>query len=253
MNKVKIGALIIGDELMSGKRQDQHFSHLQSVLAERGLELSWTILVGDEPSELERIMAFSMASEDLVFSFGGIGGTPDDRTRQTVAKVNNVPLVAHPDAVAEIEAQYGEAAYPNRIIMADLPAGSLIIPNPVNRVPGFSFKHHHFVPGFPQMAWPMIEWVLDNRYGDLRDLSPEFERIIFINRGRESDLLDIMKQIVNRYPDLRLSSLPHLGEHPHIEMSLRGNANEVAAGMKTLIDAVELAGLDWSDQLTDKT
>ena len=101
---MKIGALIIGDEIMSGKRQDQHFSHLQTILAKRGLELSWTIMVGDEATELERFMAFSMTSDDLVFSFGGIGATPDDRTRQTVAKVNAVALTPHPQAIAEIEA-----------------------------------------------------------------------------------------------------------------------------------------------------
>ena len=75
---MNIGALIIGDELLSGKRQDQHFNHLQSVLAERGLELSWTIIVGDEQEQLERFLAFSLATDDLVFSFGGIGATPDD-------------------------------------------------------------------------------------------------------------------------------------------------------------------------------
>ena len=151
---MNIGALIIGDELLSGKRQDLHFNHLQSVLAERGLELSWTIIVGDEAEQLERFLAFSLDSNDLVFSFGGIGATPDDRTRQSVAKVAGVELYSHPDAVAEIEKEFSERAYPNRILMSQLPVGSRIIPNSINRVPGFSFNHHHFMPGFPEMSWP---------------------------------------------------------------------------------------------------
>ena len=102
---MNIGALIIGDELLSGKRQDQHFNHLQSVLAQRGLELSWTIMVGDEPEQLERFLGLSLSTKDLVFSFGGIGATPDDRTRQTVARVANVDLEPHPQATAEIEAK----------------------------------------------------------------------------------------------------------------------------------------------------
>ena len=102
---MNIGALIIGDELLSGKRQDQHFNYLQKTLAKRGLELSWTIIVGDEAEQLERFLNFSLTSQDLVFSFGGIGATPDDRTRQSVAKVSEVELYTHPDALAEIEIQ----------------------------------------------------------------------------------------------------------------------------------------------------
>ena len=93
-----------------------------------------------------------MPSGDLVFCFGGIGATPDDHTRQCAAQAADIPMLRHPDAVREIEAQFGPEAYPRRILMADLPAGSTIIPNPVNRVPGFSLRHHHFLPGFPR--WP---------------------------------------------------------------------------------------------------
>lgn len=246
---MKIGAVIIGDEIMSGKRKDCHFEHLQSVLAARGLELGWTVMVGDDPQELEKALRFTMAKPDLVFCFGGIGATPDDRTRQTVARVNNVPLIAHPDAVKEIEAQYGEAAYPNRILMGHLPQGSRIIPNPVNRVPGFSFNDHHFMPGFPQMAWPMIEWILKTHYPQLQNLKPQTERIIFIYKGKESDLLEAMQLLVEQYPQLLLSSLPHLGDNPHIELSLRGTETDVKQAMQQMISAIETAGFSWTDQL----
>lgn len=245
---MNIGALIIGDELLSGKRQDRHFQHLQSALAERGLELSWTIIVGDEPLQLQRFLAFSLASQDLVFSFGGIGATPDDRTRQSVAKAAGVALLAHPEAVHEIEQRFGEEAYPNRILMANLPVGSRIIPNSVNQVPGFSFNHHHFMPGFPQMSWPMLEWVLDNHYPDLRNLSPESEQVIYVMNGRESDLIDILTKVVTDYPEVKLSSLPHMGKHPHVELSLRGMESNVFEAMAFLKAAIEQLGLNWDSQ-----
>jgi molybdopterin-biosynthesis enzyme MoeA-like protein len=247
-----IGALIIGDELLSGKREDKHFSHLQSVLAKRNLELDWTMIVGDDPEQLQRFMAFSMASKDIVFSFGGIGATPDDRTRSTVAKVAEVSLVPHPQAVAEIEAQYGDTAYPNRILMANLPEGCRLIPNSINRVPGFSFEEHHFMPGFPEMAWPMIEWVLDTYYSELRNTAPADEQIIYIMKGRESDLLYAMKTIDSQYPELRLSSLPRMGEQTYIELSLRGETDLIDQAMDYLKAEVEKSGFEWLDQLPDK-
>jgi len=244
-----IGAVIIGDEILSGKRQDKHFNQLQIMLAKRGLELSWTLIVGDDPQQLERALRYSMSSDDLVFSFGGIGATPDDRTRQTVAKIADVPLIPHPEATAEIEARFGEDAYPNRMLMGYLPEGSKIIPNTINRIPGFSYANHHFTPGFPEMAWPMVEWVLDNLYAHLKNQRPATEQTIFVQRGHESDLLPVMNQIVNDYPLLKLSSLPHLGDPPHIEFSLRGDLDQVEQAMQLIKQAVDQAGFVWSDQL----
>ena len=250
---MKIGALIIGDEILSGKRRDQHFHHLQTVLAQRGLELNWTVICGDDASDLCRFLSLTLHSEDLVFSFGGIGATPDDRTRQAVAKAAQVPLERHPEAVAEIEAQYGNQAYPHRILMAELPKGSTIIPNPVNRVPGFSFEHHHFMPGFPDMAWPMIEWVLNHHYPDLYNTRPEAECTIFISQARESVLIDTMTTILAQYPQLQLSSLPHLGPHPYIEFSLRGKQHDIIAAMAIMTQFLDKQGYPWAREASTST
>lgn len=245
---MQIGALIIGDEILSGKRQDKHFNFLIETLRERGLELSWTAMVGDDPEQLKRLLRFSLASDDLVFSFGGIGATPDDRTRQCVAEIIDQPLAPHPDAVAEIEARFGETAYPNRILMGYFPKGSDVIPNPINRVPGFQWQRHYFMPGFPEMAWPMVEWILNHHYPDLRQ-TPKTEETIYVINGRESDLLALMNRIVDDYPDLKLASLPHLGQTPHIEFSLRGDEAQVRQAMSVVKTAIIGAGFEWLDEL----
>jgi len=152
-----IGIYIIGDEILSGKRQDAHLSKVISLLSTRGLQLSWANYLGDIPAQITSSLKASMARGDIVFSFGGIGATPDDYTRQCAADAAGVPIERHAGAVAEIEAQYGEGAYPKRVLMADFPQGCELIPNPINRVAGFSIHQHYFVPGFPQMAHPMVE------------------------------------------------------------------------------------------------
>jgi len=159
-----IGIYVIGDEILSGKRQDAHLSKAIEILKARGLQLSWAEYLGDDPARLVASFKRSLATNDIVFSFGGIGATPDDFTRQAAAEALNVPIEHHTGAVSEIEAQFGEAAYPKRVLMADFPQGVNLIPNPVNRVAGFSVKQHYFMPGFPQMSHPMMEWVLDGFY-----------------------------------------------------------------------------------------
>ena len=242
-----IGAIIIGDEILSGKRQDGHFRHVIETLGQRGLELKWARLIGDDPALIVETLRQTYASGDIVFSFGGIGATPDDHTRQCAAAAAEVPLIRHPDAVAEIEARFGADAYPRRILMADLAAGSTIIPNPFNRVPGFSLKHHHFLPGFPQMAWPMMEWVLDTLYPELRNQAPETEEIFTVLDAMESPLLDSMNEFVRRYQDLRFSSLPHIGEgsERRVEFGVRGKRPRVIEAVAWLKAEVEKLGFRW--------
>lgn len=94
-------------------------------------------------------------------------------------------------------------------------------------------KDGHFLPGFPQMAWPMMEWVLDTHYPEMRDLAPESEEIFTVLDISESYLLDLMNDFVARYPDVRFSSLPHLGVDGvrRIEFGLKGRHALVAEAL----------------------
>jgi len=243
---VRFGALIIGDELLSGKRQDKHLAKVIELLGERGLELSWARYVGDDPELLTQTLRETFASGHVVFSFGGIGGTPDDRTRQCAAAAAGLALAVHPQGLEEVKAQFGAELTPHRLRMVEFPVGSEIIPNPVNRVPGFSLRHHHFVPGFPSMAWPMIAWVLDTHYAHLHAPGSIDEQIIRVYDVRESQLIPLMEEFVARYPTLRLSSLPHSQpDRRQLELGLRGRTELVAEAMPRLQQAVTALGFAW--------
>src|SRR5262245_3683395 len=207
MSQPRIGALIIGDEILSGKRADRHLAHVIATLEPRGLQLAWAHYEGDDRDALAASLRASFARGDVVFSFGGVGATPDDHTRQAAGLALGVPLERHPAAVAELEAQFGAAAYPHRVLMAEFPAGATIIPNPVNRVASFAIRDHYFFPGFPQMAWPMLDWVLATREPPLAG-PPTGERAIVVYGAGESQLLPLMNACVARYPELKLFSLP---------------------------------------------
>lgn len=244
----RFGAVIIGDELLSGKRKDKHFVKLIELLSMRGLELGWARIIGDDAALIEGTLRGTFAGGDVVFSFGGIGGTPDDRTRQCAAAALGLQLAVHPHAIAEMEAQFGRTVSPHRQRMAEFPVGSEIIPNPVNRVSGFSIREHYFVPGFPNMAWPMVEWVLDTHYRDFQQPGAVEERIITVWGARESDLTPLMETFVTRYPQLRLSSLPRWGgpeSDYQLELGLRGPKALVAGAMDSLQREVNKLGFRW--------
>jgi len=243
------GAIIIGDEILSGKRQDGHFRHTVETLAKRGLELKWCRIIGDDPTLIVETLRQTYASNDIVFCFGGIGATPDDHTRQCAASAADVDLMRHPEAVAEIEARFGAEAYPHRITMAEMPQGSQIIPNPFNRIPGVSFRQHHFLPGFPQMAWPMMEWVLDTHYPQLRKQAPDTEAIITVFDTLENSLIDLMNEFVRLYPEVRFSSLPHIGEgsERRLELGVKGAQARVEVAMAWLKKEIEKMNFKWKE------
>ena len=243
------GAYVIGDEILVGKRQDKHFSFLIEALASRGLRLAWAQYLGDEPERLAAAFRRSLAAGEAVFSFGGIGATPDDHTRQCVAAAAGVRLVLHPEAEREIRGRFGAETTPARLRMGEFPEGSSIIPNPVNRIPGFSRGEHHFVPGFPQMARPMVEWVLDTRYRDLFDRDRWSEESILVFEAGESQLIAAMEAVGAAYPGVKVFSLPSMGEdgsRRHVELGVRGDPGQVREAAEALRRSVRDAGFPFS-------
>ena len=242
----QIGIYIIGDEILSGKRQDKHLSKVIELLSARGLQLAWANYLGDIPEQITSSLKASMTRGDIVFSFGGIGATPDDFTRQCAADAAGVSIERHVGAVAEIEAQYGEGAYPKRVLMADFPKGCDLIPNPINRVAGFSINQHYFVPGFPEMSHPMVEWALDSHYSHLFHQQDYIEDSILVMQAGESNLIDLMKQILANYPDLKLFSLPKLDAQRTTEVGVKGAAKLVNAAMHDIKQGVSALGFPWT-------
>ncbi|MCG7937114.1 MAG: competence/damage-inducible protein A, partial [Candidatus Thiodiazotropha taylori] len=133
------------------------------------------------------------------------------------------PLQRHSEAKLMIESQFGEAAYPTRIKMADLPKGCELIPNPHNQIPGFSINHHHFLPGFPEMAWPMAEWVLKQKYPQQENRFTQ--RSLLVLNTPESALVSLMEDINHQYQGLKMYSLPRFGTQGSIELGLRGDGD----------------------------
>ena len=237
---MQFGLMVIGDEILSGRRRDRHFDFFRQLLARYGFSMRWFQILPDEPELLVQRLALSMQEGMPVFSCGGIGATPDDLTRQCAARAAGVPSVRHIEAQELIEARFGADAYPHRIRMADLPRGSAIIPNPYNQVPGFSINEHYFMPGFPDMAHPMAEWVLETYYP--ADRHPQAELSLRVYDASESELMDLMQSMTRDYPDFKLFSLPRIGDEHFVELGLHGGdgLDDAFADMKSRLEQLGL-------------
>ena len=247
---MNIGLIIVGDEILSGKRQDKHLAKVIELLAARGLQLAWARYVGDDRPLITAALRDAMAGGDLVFSCGGIGATPDDHTRQCAAAARGVDLALHPQArdlirerMREVAAEQGLPFEPDRadnqhrLNMGVFPVGATLIPNPFNKIAGFSLDHVHFVPGFPVMAWPMIESVLDQHYAHLQGSATQVERSVIVFGAMEASLTPLMEAIEARFVGVKVFSLPSV-DHPewgrHIELGVKsaGDPQEAYAALR---------------------
>lgn len=238
------GLIIVGDEIMSGKRADKHLPKVIELLSERGLQLDYAEYVGDSPERITATLKRAFESNDVVFSTGGIGATPDDHTRQCAAKALGVELALHPQAEALIRERMQdtareqgtayEPAHPDnihRLNMGVFPVGAQIIHNPYNKIPGFTCVGSsgqgavHFVPGFPVMAWPMVASVLDANYTHFFQKSAYVEKSVIVFGSMEAMLTPLMIELEHQYEGIKVFSLPSV-DHPvhgrHIELGVKG-------------------------------
>lgn len=264
----RFGLIVIGDEILSGRRQDKHLSTLIELLNERGLSLSWAKYVADDPEQITATFKDSFASGDVVFSTGGIGATPDDHTRQCAALALGTKIELHPTAkelitgrirsTAEgdpVKADLSTPENQHRFKMGEFPIGSDIIPNPYNQIPGFSIREHYFVPGFPVMAAPMMAWCLDNYYQNLFHRENWAERSFIVPKGIESVLTPLMERIEASFPGVKVFSLPSVGDPSkggvyadrHIELGIKGNASLLETAWIALRTGTESLGYEIHD------
>ncbi len=254
------GIIIIGDEILSGKRTDKHLAKMIELLSERGLSLAWAEYLGDDPARLTATLRRTLNSSDIVFSCGGIGATPDDHTRQSAAAALGVPLALHPQArdkirerITEMAAEAGKTvdldAPENlqRLKMGEFPVGAEIIPNPYNKIPGFCLRNalggaHYFVPGFPVMAAPMMAWALDTHHAHLFHQVAHAEQSVIVYDGIESTLTPLMEAIEAEFAGIKVFSLPSVGDaqrRRHIELGVKGDPARVVQAYERLLAGLE--------------
>ncbi len=255
---------------MSGKRADKHMPKVIELLGARGLQLSWAEYVGDSPERITDTLRRAFAGGGIVFSCGGIGATPDDHTRQCAARALGVDLALHPQAAALIRERMQDVAREqgvpyeperddnvHRLNMGVFPASARVIPNPYNKIPGFSCDGPgggavHFVPGFPVMAWPMIEWVLDTHYRHLFNRLPWQERSVVVYGAMEAALTPLMESLERDHPAIKIFSLPSV-DHPehgrHIELGVKGAPEAVERVYPLMLRALQVQGLPLGPEL----
>ncbi len=244
MHKHNFYALIIGTELLNGRREDVHFKFVRDILKKNHLKFSGSFIIDDDPQLIASTISYiASLPKSVLFSFGGIGSTPDDHTRLAAAKaLRDGKLYANREFEKLIIERLGEKAYPHPINMAKLPSGAKLLPNPVNKMPGFSLDDRFFfMPGFPQMSHPMVEYAIDKYF---KNSGKREYRFTLTALCRENEFIELMQ---NAPKDVEVSSLPKLySDGPRATISVAStDENKAKAEFQKYINYLEEKNISY--------
>lgn len=213
----RVGIVILGDEVLNAEIKEANIAYMLPLLNEWGADVALCAILPDDVPTVVRHLRAYLEETDLLILTGGIGPTPDDITRDAVAQAAGVPLVVHPDAKAALEAYYGDRISASRLLMAQVPQGATLIPNPLSAAPGFFVGRMAAFPGIPRLLQVMFEWIRPLVAGKRR------RRITLLSGAPEAAYAGIMAEVQAAYPDVGIGSYPTVDGEYRVRIVFRAD------------------------------
>jgi molybdenum cofactor synthesis domain-containing protein len=197
--------IIIGNEILSGRTQDNNLSFLGRQLDELGICLAEARVIPDQEEIIISTVNACRRLHDYVFTTGGIGPTHDDITSASVARAFGVSIERNEEAVACLDRYYEPGVINEaRLKMADIPAGAILIQNPISGAPGFQLENVFVLPGVPMILQAMFEGITDRLTGGATILTAG----VSTDLG-EGTLAKDLGELQHKYPDVTIGSYPY--------------------------------------------
>ena len=205
----KAALLVIGDEILSGRTQDKNVAQVATWLNVQGIRLSEVRVVADDTAAIVAAVNALRASNDYLFTTGGIGPTHDDITVDAVAEALSVGVVIHPEARAILERYYETRGGLNeaRLRMARVPDGAELIPNRMSGAPGIRIENVYLMAGVPSITAGMLDALTGTLEGGLPVLSATIG-----SWAIESEVADLLRETERAHEGCAIGSYPFFRE-----------------------------------------
>jgi len=199
--------LTVGDEITSGDVENSNGSWLAQRLADMGIRVRMLVAVPDDVDEIAALLCEQCRRAELVLVTGGLGGTPDDVTREGVARAFGVGVEPHAAALAVLRERFPGAVreYVERFAM--LPAGAEPLTNPLGGAPGFAIGNVLVLAGVPaemRATFDAAEPVLRERYG-----AAPIRSVRLCYETTEAQIVTVLELAGEHHPAVAVGSYPH--------------------------------------------
>jgi len=242
--------VIIGNEILSGRTQDENLAFLGKGLNEIGVRLREARIIPDDAGTIIATVNEVRGKFDYVFTTGGIGPTHDDITSASIAEAFGVPLILHPEAKRLLESHYPPGGLNEaRLRMAHVPEGAALLPNPISRAPGFCIENVYVLPGVPQIMQAIFNELSHRLRGGARVYSRSVSCAL-----SEGALAKDLGALQGRYLDLEIGSYPYFRRSDFgVTLVLRGtDKNRLAAAIEELKVLIRTLGGDPQEGLAEE-
>jgi molybdenum cofactor synthesis domain-containing protein len=196
-------ALVIGNEILTGKIEEKNVAELARLLRELGVRLARVVVVPDEVDVIAREVTALSHAHDWLFTSGGVGPTHDDVTVEGVAKAFGVPVVSAPEMEAMIRAHYRERCTADHLRMALVPKGAALEVTDEVRWHTIRMKNVWCLPGVPEVFRMKLEVVRAHVAA-----APRFVSLAVFTKMDEGELRPLLDRVVAAYPDVDVGSYP---------------------------------------------
>ncbi|MBV8078910.1 MAG: competence/damage-inducible protein A [Actinobacteria bacterium] len=234
---VTAAILTIGNEVVSGDVANTNAVWLAQRLESLGVRVVLTAAVPDEIDTIAEFVRRERGHVDHLVVTGGLGGTPDDLTREALAEAFSVKQKEIEDLAADLRARFPKSPdYAAR--WAQLPDGARALKNPEGGAPGFVIENVYVLPGLPSEMEAMFDLYAEEFRGD--QPIAKWRRSY---RTRESDIVNVLSGATVRWPQVRIGSYPRFDEDgPEVEVVLKSaDASALAEAVAWLEPSLELA------------
>ncbi len=199
----RAAALIIGNELLSGKVDDANLGVLARTLRGIGVRLDRVVTVPDERALIAEEVRLLATSRDLLFTSGGVGPTHDDVTIDAVADAFDVDAIMSPDIEAMLRGYYGAALTDGHLLMARVPRGARLVVTTAMPWPTIVMRNVWVLPGVPQIFAMKMAVVASELGGGVAFVSHAVYTTL-----DEGPLKPLLDRVVADHPGVEVGSYP---------------------------------------------
>jgi len=231
-------AIVIGDEILTGKIRDANGPFLTDTLRGIGVSLQRILTVLDDVDEIAWAVQSCFGRFRPLFTSGGIGPTHDDVTVAGVAKALGREVVRDPELEALVRHHFAENFTEEALRLANVPEGAVLVRSPISWYPVISVEEIYLLPGVPELFRLHLSGIAQKYKG-----APFHLRCVYLSKG-ETAIAKILDRVAAEHPRIALGSYPRLDDADH-RVKLTLEAQEQAPVEEALAALLALLPREW--------
>lgn len=243
MQQKSAAIIVIGNEILTGKSEDQNASYLIKELYALGVALKRVVIIPDDVDDIVSAVRECSARFDYVFTSGGIGPTHDDLTIPSIARAFNRPIIRHPELESLLRGYFGERLNETKLRLADVPEGAQLVGGTAMNWPILAIENVYVLPGVPEFFRRKFDAIRE------RFRAAPFYVCMIFTLEDELEITTRLDEVAAAYKEVEIGSYPVFGNEDYrvkvtIESKERAAVEDARAALLARLKLEEIVRIE---------